>query len=630
MDGGEQCISSSRVEKYRVGHFVEGLGAQRLTGTIVRIEAEASTPDQPPRGPGTLFLKSDDGGDDVTTLAPLTAARLSASGGGRREIVVRSRPMGLAVHADPEGPTPTKLFKRSNRFSCLPVGSVLVEVQGKCVATWHFDRVLSAIKSAPLPIALVFHLPPCGGTLESASVVTPMEQAGLEAEDKQPEAYVAAAKGGAAAAAAAPAAPAYAASGPVIFTHKQLDAATSGFAVSNKLAEGTFGVVYKGVLETGCTIAVKVLKREALEAARTAIAEGRENQAEYMGAAGFHKELSVLGKYRHLNIVSLLGYLNLTSEEDGAAKWRAFSSPPKQCLVLEFMPGGSLKKRLASNSSERPLTAQERFFIASDIARGLEYLHVEANPTLIHQDVKTDNILLAHYDHGDGNRVCAKVSDFGTARYYRPKQQQDFHQTMNVVGTNAYMAPEYTTMGHVSEKTDSFAFGVVLLELLTGQPPADYAKGQMLWARMASVIESDEDELSVMFDSRLGGLGKWPLPDAIALARIARRCIYVDVTKRCNVRDVRVEVDKLAGRVAAPRAPRGHHFDPYTGKLVQVGGGGGGASTPPNDDVSTEGHIVCVSRDADEPHWLPSPVRDADLAARRLGGGAGGGGGGGQ
>jgi len=595
-----QSISSRQVEKYRVGHVVQGLGPQRLTGTVVRIEAAAasttrmarawaSAPGQPPQGPGTLFVKTDDdgddGGDDVTSVVPL-----AAGSGGRRDILVGSRPMGIALHADPAGPTPTKLFKPAAPFPGLPVGSVLIEIDGKCVAMWHYDRVLEAIKGAQLPITLTFDtvLPPpepmamnsVGGAATTTEHTTVQATA---AEEQQLKAKIAAqlaaasatpypAAGGAAAAdPAGPAAPPVppaeakaAATGPVIFTLRQLESATNGFAAANKIAEGAFGVVFKGVLETGSTIAVKVLKREALDAAQAAIKQGREDQAQYMGTAGFLKELSVLGKYRHMNIVALLGFLNLTPGEGSAAKWKGtFSSPPKQCLVLEFMPGGSLKRRLAPDSSERPLTAQERFLVASDIARGLEYLHVEADPTLLHQDVKTDNILLACYDH----RICAKVSDFGTARYYKPQQQQNFHQTVNVVGTSAYMAPEYH-MGHVSEKTDSFAFGVVLLELLTGKPAAIYGKGQMLWAEMASAIDGDEHELRKLFDRRLGGSGQWPLSEALALARIARRCIYVDVGKRCEVREVRVELDVLAGRVAAPRAPKGKHFDPYTGKLV--------------------------------------------------------------
>jgi hypothetical protein len=479
-----QSIASRQVEKYRVGHFVQGLGPQCLTGTIVRIEASA--PGQPPHGPGTLFVKTDDGGDDVTSVVPMSAARLAAGNGCRREILVRSRPMGIALHADPAGPTPTKLFKPAAPFPGLPVGSVLIEVDGKCVAQWHHDRVLEAIKGAQLPVRITFDtvLPPpelmAVTSVGGASTTTVQATAAAEQQLKvkiaaQLGGGAAAASdecqgpavegvgggavaasatpypaGGGAAAAADPAGPAAspaplaeakaAATGlPVIFTLRQLESATNGFAAANKIAEGTFGVVYRGVLETGCTIAVKVLKREALDAAQAAIKQGREDQAAYMGAAGFLKELSVLGKYRHMNIVALLGFLNLTPGEGGsAAKWKGtFSSPPKQCLVLEFMPGGSLRSRLAPNSSERPLTAQERFLVASDIARGLEYLHVEADPTLLHQDVKTDNILLACYDHGGGNRICAKVSDFGTARYYKPQQQQDFHQTVNVVGTSA-------------------------------------------------------------------------------------------------------------------------------------------------------------------------------------------------
>ena len=269
-----------------------------------------------------------------------------------------------------------------------------------------------------------------------------------------------------------------------------------------------------------------------------------------------------------MNIVSLLGYMgDLEGLGGGAEKWRwkFLSAPPKQCLVLEFMPGGSLRRRLSGSARERPLTARERFMLASDIARGLEYLHVDASPPLIHQDVKSDNILLAHYDHGDGNRIMAKVSDFGTARYAPQLLTQDHHETQNVVGTNGYMPPEYLC-GHVSEKTDAFAFGVVLLELLTGEPSADRARGQMLWARMGSMADGD---MPAHYDKRLGAASAWPQPETAEFARIARRCIDTSVASRCKIAgDVRVELDHLAGRPTKPRAPSGMHYNADTGDLV--------------------------------------------------------------
>lgn len=134
-------------------------------------------------------------------------------------------------------------------------------------------------------------------------------------------------------------------------------------------------------------------------------------------------------------------------------------------LVLEFMAGGSLLARLRPTHADPPLTAQERFDVAADVARGLHYLHT-ARPPLIHQDVKSDNILLAVVD---GGRIIAKVTDFGTARIAPQLAMtpsavapgggggQTHHSTGVIVGTRTYMPIEYIQSGNVSEKTDTFA-----------------------------------------------------------------------------------------------------------------------------------------------------------------------------
>jgi len=125
-------------------------------------------------------------------------------------------------------------------------------------------------------------------------------------------------------------------------------------------------------------------------------------------------------------------------------------------------------------------------------------------------------------------------------------------------------------MGHVSEKTDTYAFGVVICELLTGDPPADYAVGMMLAMKMQAPLMDAECSLPPMLDTRLGGGGGWPVPRAVALGRIARRCIEMIAEQRCIVADVLPELDELAGRMAVVRAGRGEEYDPMTGELVKT------------------------------------------------------------
>jgi hypothetical protein len=189
---------------------------------------------------------------------------------------------------------------------------------------------------------------------------------------------------------------------PVAYSYEQLSLATGGFAPAHLLAEGAFGAVYRGSLAAGGgriggrEVAIKRLKEEALALAETS----RLSAAEWQGSGSFRKEMEVLSQYRHVNIVSLLGFFL----GDGVP-------PQLPCLVFEFMAGGSLRCRLAAGRAQAeaagggappsccgagprepggapPLTAQERFDIASDVARGLEYLHVDADPPIIHQDVK--------------------------------------------------------------------------------------------------------------------------------------------------------------------------------------------------------------------------------------------------
>ena len=316
------------------------------------------------------------------------------------------------------------------------------------------------------------------------------------------------------------------------FTIEQLASFTSGF--SSLLGEGAFGTVFGGVLPDGRRIAVKQMSLAA-----TVLEKGAEATAgakKFRGEDTFRRELGALGRCRHSNIVALLGYC--IERRPAAGQKDTFS------LVLEFMPGGSLRDRLADGR----LTAQQRCGVASDVARGLHYLHVDAVPPLIHQDVKSDNVLLSTDWRG---QLTAKVADFGTARVVAREALQSHHSTRVVVGTTPYMPAEYLQSGHVSEKTDTYAFGVVLLELLTGKPPFNEETGELLAFAMAPVLQQPEQLLPPVLDAHAG---PWPPRAALALARVAGRCVEQVASERCSVRGVLAEVDAVAGRAAGAGA----------------------------------------------------------------------------
>jgi serine/threonine protein kinase len=344
---------------------------------------------------------------------------------------------------------------------------------------------------------------------------------------------------------------------PQEYTLAHMVAATGGFDDGCKIDEGSFGAVFRGVLQppawpSGRIVAIKVLKPEA--AAKAAGVAQKHQQ--FVAAGSFHKEREVLSKKEnhHRNIVWLLG--SCLSDDTAA----------RQCLVLEWMGGGSLKDRITATSAAPPLAAQERFGIASDVARGIRHMHVVADPPIIHQDIKSLNILLAEVD----GQLVAKIADFGTARYVPELLEGESHHSTDFkIGTRAYMPMEYLQSGHVSEKTDTFAFGVVLCELLTGDGAvSDYATGEMLSAKMYAPMQDPEQLLEPLLDTRLSG-GRWPLSRAFSLARVARRCIEMAAAHRCVVDDVLSQLDAVAGREVPRRAGRGEEYDGMTGYLVQ-------------------------------------------------------------
>ncbi|XP_065868735.1 probable receptor-like protein kinase At1g80640 [Euphorbia lathyris] len=221
-----------------------------------------------------------------------------------------------------------------------------------------------------------------------------------------------------------------------------LEAATNNFREKNLLGEGGRGRVYTARFNNNLLAAVKKLEN------------GLDVQRE------FENEKKWLMKIRHQNIISLLGYC--IHDE---AKF----------LVYEMMQNGSLDSQLHGPTHGSALTWNLRMKIAVDVARGLEYLHEHSNPPVVHRDLKSSNILL------DSN-FNAKLSDFGLAVTSRTE-----NKNIKLSGTLGYVAPEYLLEGKLTEKSDVYAFGVVLLELLTGRRPVkkisqDNSESIVTWA----------------------------------------------------------------------------------------------------------------------------------------------------
>ncbi|KAL1567084.1 putative serine/threonine-protein kinase receptor [Salvia divinorum] len=213
-----------------------------------------------------------------------------------------------------------------------------------------------------------------------------------------------------------------------IFKLETIVAATNNFSWENMIGEGGFGPVYKGSLSAEGEIAVKRLSRTSQQ-----------------GLEEFKNEVILIAKLQHRNLVRLLGCC-ICGEE--------------RMLIYEYLQNKSLDHFIFDQNRRKLVTWAMRFDIIMGIARGLLYLHQDSRLKIIHRDLKTSNILL-------DKDLNAKISDFGLARIFG--EGQSIARTRRVVGTYGYMAPEYAFYGKYSVKSDVFALGVILLEIVSGR-----------------------------------------------------------------------------------------------------------------------------------------------------------------
>ncbi|XP_058199769.1 probable LRR receptor-like serine/threonine-protein kinase At5g45780 [Rhododendron vialii] len=291
------------------------------------------------------------------------------------------------------------------------------------------------------------------------------------------------------------------------FSFRELQIATSNFSPKNILGQGGFGVVYKGYLPNRTVVAVKRMK-----------------DPNFTGETQFQTEVEMIGLALHRNLLRLYGFCMTANEK---------------LLVYPYMPNGSVADRLRDTCQEKPsLDWDKRMHIALGAARGLVYLHEQCNPKIIHRDVKAANILL-------DESFEAVVGDFGLAKLL---DLRDTHVTTAVRGTVGHIAPEYLLTGQSSEKSDVFGFGILLLELITGQKALDAGNGHVQKGMILERVRTlhADKRLDVLVDRDLKGCFK---SDELEKAvEVALHCTRPNPNFRPKMSDVFKVLESIAGK----------------------------------------------------------------------------------
>ncbi|KAK2358642.1 U-box domain-containing protein kinase family protein [Trifolium repens] len=280
------------------------------------------------------------------------------------------------------------------------------------------------------------------------------------------------------------------------YTMDEIRIATNNLSEDLVIGEGGYGKVYKCNLDH-TPVAIKVLHQETIN-----------KKAEFL------KEVEILSQLHHPNMVLLLG-----------------ACPENGCLVYEYLENGSLEDYLLNRSGKPPLPWFFRFRIVFEMACGLSFLHNSKPEPIVHRDIKPGNILL------DRNYV-SKISDVGLAKLISdavPDNITEYRESV-LAGTLHYMDPEYQRTGTVRPKSDIYAFGVIILQLIT----ARHARGLIMTIEDAITNGSFRDILDK-------SAGDWPLNETIELAEIGLKCTAL----RCRDRpELDTEVLPLLKRLS--------------------------------------------------------------------------------
>ncbi|XP_039131706.1 probable LRR receptor-like serine/threonine-protein kinase At1g06840 isoform X2 [Dioscorea cayenensis subsp. rotundata] len=285
------------------------------------------------------------------------------------------------------------------------------------------------------------------------------------------------------------------------FSFEEMALATNNFSSSNQIGEGGYGQVYKGILVDGTHAAIK-----------------RARQGSLQGSKEFLTEIMLLSRLHHRNLVTLIGYCDEECE---------------QMLIYEFMPNGTLRDHLSAGS-KAAMNFSRRLQIAAGSARGILYLHTEANPPIFHRDIKTSNILL-------DSKFAAKVADFGLSKL-APIPDAEGTAPDDVLtavkGTPGYLDPEYFRTNILSDTSDVYSLGVVFLELVTGMLPI--SNGKNIVREVNHACQSGK--MFSMIDSRMDSYSMECVKKFMSLAR---KCCRDEMKMRPSMSEVVRELEVI-------------------------------------------------------------------------------------
>lgn len=273
-----------------------------------------------------------------------------------------------------------------------------------------------------------------------------------------------------------------------LFSYDDLKVASDGFSSKNKVGEGGFGSVYKGRLNDGTIVAIKVLSIE-LESMR--------------GEREFISEIITLSDVQHENLVNLHGCC-----VEGA----------KRCLVYDYMENNSLAYRFLGGEQNRySFNWTMRKNVSLGVAKALAYLHEEKTPHIVHRDIKASNVLLDH-------NFNPKVADFGLARLF---QDGTSHISTRVAGTLGYLSPEYAISGRLTRKSDVYSFGVLLLEIISGRSVVDFdmEHGEHFLVDKAWDMYNGERLVELVDPVLSKGANEWLRVEAVRFIKVGLLCV---------------------------------------------------------------------------------------------------------
>ncbi|KAG6634333.1 probable LRR receptor-like serine/threonine-protein kinase At1g53430 isoform X1 [Carya illinoinensis] len=289
------------------------------------------------------------------------------------------------------------------------------------------------------------------------------------------------------------------------FTLRQIKAATSNFDPANKIGEGGFGPVYKGILSDGAVIAVKQLSSKSKQ-----------------GNREFVTEIGMISALQHPNLVRLFG---------------CCIEGNQLLLIYEYMENNSLARALFGREEQKlHLNWPTRNKICLGIARGLAYLHEESRLKIVHRDIKATNVLL-------DKDLNAKISDFGLAKL---DEEENTHISTRIAGTIGYMAPEYAMRGYLTDKADVYSFGVVALEIVSGKSNTNYRpKEEFVYLLDWAYVLQEQGNLLELVDPSLGS--SYSSEEAMRMLNLALLCTNPSPTLRPLMSSV---VSMLEGKIA--------------------------------------------------------------------------------